>query len=712
MLNNQFFQAHKTLVLVGLVLISAIILVSSYMIQTGQFTFLNRASGENWVTTDTPPPCTGTWKAPSISKTVNSVDISESYTLNFTDPTNVTLFDWDNDPKPVSGGLEIGHIFTVDGVQYKVPNQDPNNDEKWSTVKLTGVKKIVYSRNEDSGGSNVCATATTTKSPTPGMSRTPSPSGQICKLDTTDIILVLDRSGSMSNFKDSEGFTKLDRAKQGALNLLDKLTATSNVATRIGLVSFGSQGNDGTGRQSSAYNSTLDIAPTTNFTSVKTAINNLKYIQDGTCIECGIRIANGQLTSTSRNRVVILLSDGGANHIWDGTNTSTDSKPRAIAEANKGRATGIKYYVLGYGSNPDTSTLVAIAGNTINYKYQPDAKQWPTTFIQILDQVCQAIPTPSSNPTNTPTKTPTPKLTITTGPTMTRIPTPTGGLICKDLTANIMLVLDRSSSMNEKETDGRTKLEWVKEASQKLVDRIAILDGGTIKVGVASFGSQGNDGTGTRALTYNSTLHIAPTTNLASVKAAITNVKFIESGTCIECGIRIGNNALPKTLENEVVILLSDGRANHNWEGGTSDATARTIAEANKGRTASIEYYVLGYGSDADESTLKSIAGPASHYQYKPNASDWPNAFLTILDQICETPIPTQRPPSPTPTKTPTPQPTNEPTNTPTPSPTKTPTPTNTPQPSNVPSHTPTPTIPFCAIPVVENVRIKCPFCN
>ncbi|MBP7966769.1 VWA domain-containing protein [Candidatus Woesebacteria bacterium] len=462
MLNNRFsFLARRnSLALIIVALISTVILLSSFMIRNGQFTFLNRASS-SWTVAALPPACNGTWQL-DTSKTHNGIDVSESYNVTFPSAKNVILFDWDNDPKGSGSSKEIGHIFKINGVEYKVPEQVPAKDQQWSTISLSNVTKIEYSRNEDSGGSNVCilGTATTpTKSPTPTVpksptpkpsvttgatptkapspsltksptatpvkSPTPVPSGQVCKLDA-DIVLVIDRSSSM-NSKETDGRTKLEWAKEAATNLVARIAATSGVNAKVGIVSFGAQGNDGKGTKDAKYNSTMHIAPSADFNAVKTAIANVKYIESGTCIECGLRIANDQLTSTTRNRVVILLSDGKANHNWEGS--SSDATARTITAANNGRSKGIVYYVLGYGTSVDSDTLTSIAGSASRYRYKPDAKDWPTAFLSILDQVCSELPTPTLSPTKSPTPTNTPQPTNsptkTPSPSPTKSPTPT-----------------------------------------------------------------------------------------------------------------------------------------------------------------------------------------------------------------------------------------------------------------------------------------------
>ncbi len=218
-------------------------------------------------------------------------------------------------------------------------------------------------------------------------------------------------------------------------------------------------------------------------------------------------------------------------------------------------------------------------------------------------------------------------------------PTPSATPIACNKKLDIALVIDRSSTMRTVEADGRTKLVWAKEAASNFVQ--ALIDSGTtsVRVSVSSFGAQGNDGTGTLASSYNSTLVSPLTNNFQSVLAAINNIQYVNSGTCIECGIRIGNSQLSSTTNRKIEILLSDGKANHIWNGGTSNAKAAAITVANAGRASGIEYRALGYGvaasGDIDEATLISVAGSTANYQYKPNVSDWTSGFLTILRDIC-----------------------------------------------------------------------------
>jgi hypothetical protein len=229
---------------------------------------------------------------------------------------------------------------------------------------------------------------------------------------------------------------------------------------------------------------------------------------------------------------------------------------------------------------------------------------------------------------------------------VTNCTTPTPIISCNKK-LDISIVIDRSSSMTSLESDKRTKLEWAKDAAKTLAQTIQqAKQNSSVRVAVVSFGAQGNDGKGTLASNRNSTLHTPLTNNHGQVISSISTLKYVESGTCVECGLRIGNGQLTDQGTRRVEILLSDGMANHNWNGSTNwSSTNNPIVnaknEANKGRASGIEYRAIGFGrkdikGQIDEGTLIAIAGSNANYQYKPNASDWSNAFIEILADLCK----------------------------------------------------------------------------
>lgn len=267
--------------------------------------------------------------------------------------------------------------------------------------------------------------------PTPLATSSPRPSPSICP-EFLDVMLVVDRSGTM-NAQEFDGRKKLEWAKEAAQAFVDTMRAAAQPGqVRIGVASFGAQGNDGTGQLRVEYDSTLDHPLSADLNSVYTAVGAINYIRSGTCIECGLRIANNELLGNTRNarQIVILLSDGKANHLWDGSTPGpAASKQAAIDTANAGRGSGLIYYVVGYGQRElgqiDEATLIAIAGSESRYFYRPDVQEWASTFLELTNAICQPQPTPSPRPTPIPTPRPSPSPSPT--------PTPTPLPICVDI---------------------------------------------------------------------------------------------------------------------------------------------------------------------------------------------------------------------------------------------------------------------------------------
>lgn len=126
---------------------------------------------------------------------------------------------------------------------------------------------------------------------------------------TSDTVLVIDRSGSMSG-------SRMTNAKAAANSLIDKLLTTGNTTNRVAVVSFAG----------SPYNTLTDVTVNTDFTTNRTtarnAVNSL-VADGGTHTQAGMRKAAdliGESTADFKN--VILLSDGqptfcyGVNSPW------------------------------------------------------------------------------------------------------------------------------------------------------------------------------------------------------------------------------------------------------------------------------------------------------------------------------------------------------------------------------------------------------------
>lgn len=171
---------------------------------------------------------------------------------------------------------------------------------------------------------------------------------------TSDIILVIDTSGSMSG-------TRLAAAKSAANRFIDKLLPSTT--TRIGIVNFDFYAHD-------------THALSNNASDLKTAINGLNA-NGGTFTQAGVKQAEAMLASAdppADNKHIVLLSDGVPTYSYGLTNPSNYLSSQYI----DGRASGSSgsHWVNGYRSattaeapaNAYTTSRVG-AGNYMFHRY-------------------------------------------------------------------------------------------------------------------------------------------------------------------------------------------------------------------------------------------------------------------------------------------------------------------------------------------------------
>jgi Mg-chelatase subunit ChlD len=205
----------------------------------------------------------------------------------------------------------------------------------------------------------------------------PVHSAATCGVANSNTMMVVDTSGSMGE-KDGSSGTKMSNAITAGGNFVD-LTA-ANPQNEIGLTSFSS---------TATTNSSL----TSNFSSVKTQVNTLKA-SGNTCIQCAIDQASQALTAGKRSgvkNVMVLLTDGIANYV-EGSNSqvsqSTAEQAALTAATNAHKANDTIIFVIGLGSDVNTSFLQQLATSTGGQYYFP-----PTTdnLNDIYTQISQII---------------------------------------------------------------------------------------------------------------------------------------------------------------------------------------------------------------------------------------------------------------------------------------------------------------------------------
>lgn len=196
-----------------------------------------------------------------------------------------------------------------------------------------------------------------------------------CTKSGADIMLVIDISGSMlERTSSSDPTPRITRAKEAANIFADKVSVKNsqlpvNRKSRVGISTISSSLYD---PQFKPEISKLVLPLTENLNQVKSSISALKSSSgNATCIECGIRFANTEISQHGRTgfkKVEILMTDGQATHKVGskGGNISRSlAEPPATQAAVEGHAQNdIVYYVIGLGSNVNTTFLKNIAQQT------------------------------------------------------------------------------------------------------------------------------------------------------------------------------------------------------------------------------------------------------------------------------------------------------------------------------------------------------------
>lgn len=215
-------------------------------------------------------------------------------------------------------------------------------------------------------------------------------------------------------------------------------------------------------------------------------------------------------------------------------------------------------------------------------------------------------PVPTLPPTATASATPTP----TAGPTATATAEASSVAFLPvayrrqcfpaKATADVVLVLDASSSMSEPTgPGGDSKLAAARAAA---TDFVALFDLEYVRVGVVSFHTTAADETG------------GLSRDPAAVRAALAGLRTMP-GTRIDRGLAQAGDVLERDGAADrmpVVVLLSDG-------GG---AAGPALAEADRLRASAVRVFTVGLGADVDAALLAAIATSPTDYYPSPDAAD------------------------------------------------------------------------------------------
>jgi Mg-chelatase subunit ChlD len=160
----------------------------------------------------------------------------------------------------------------------------------------------------------------------------------------------------------------------------------------------------------------------------------------------------------------------------------------------------------------------------------------------------------------------------------------------KDIHADVVLVIDMSTSMRRPTADGRGKLEAVQAAAKLFLARMDFAGryGRGDQVAVVGFNSMG-------------WIEQALNSDGATLRAAIDRLPAgMREGTrldlAIEWGVRALDDPARRPANTPVIVLLTDGMPNRVpvGPGGTQEETV--VARADAAKAAGIRLYTIGVG--------------------------------------------------------------------------------------------------------------------
>lgn len=202
-------------------------------------------------------------------------------------------------------------------------------------------------------------------------------------LDPVDVVLAIDRSGSMDDDNDNPP-QPLTLVKRAASGFVDRMQPKD----QVGVVSFATSASE-----------TPDSELSNNFSETKNSIGGLQIKTDGiqhTNIADGILFAQKELLSERQNidakKVLILLTDGIASRpLKEGNDSYAEDVAKEFAKETKSQ--GIEVFSIGLGESVNGEFLSEISSTPGHYYNAPNSSDVAQIYQDIASAICERVPT-------------------------------------------------------------------------------------------------------------------------------------------------------------------------------------------------------------------------------------------------------------------------------------------------------------------------------
>ncbi len=256
------------------------------------------------------------------------------------------------------------------------------------------------------------------------------------------------------------------------------------------------------------------------------------------------------------------------------------------------------------GSGPSS------AGATVELSF--DRGQPYVYALPVASLACLPPPTATATPSASPTVTPTPTATASPRPTEPLRPVYLpflGRRHCKpsDHRADVVLLLDASSSMHEPGAGGEIKLQLALDAATAFIDSLSFPGD---RAAVVAFNGRSE------------VLHPLSDHRLGLLMALADIYGHVRFGSRLDQGLVLARDLLARSGPDRVpvIVLLTDGLAD----------PAPALEAARALRAGGVAVFAIGLGEGADAALLEQLAGDRERFFPSPDGADLERIFRTV----------------------------------------------------------------------------------
>ncbi len=298
---------------------------------------------------------------------------------------------------------------------------------------------------------------------------------------------------------------------------------------------------------------------------------------------------DGTVFFTSLRRYVYWVDgDGAILDVWD----ATDPEPGSVSWAAD----------IALDAEGRLYTADPVREQVRVYERQPDLTPQPPPDLEPDPDRCQTVPDKYASPTYL-------RLGEKTQVTL-RLD---GDCPARAERADIVLLVDRSSSMDKVDASGRRKIEAAREAAELFV---GLMDLSRDQVALVTFESAPQ-------------LRVPLTHDADTIIGSLGFDAY--GGTDIAAGISVAESELRSARHRPdakpIIILLTDGNP-------FNTTRLTTVAAADDSRYHGTTIYTIGLGEDADPNLLRVLAKTPKHYFYAPTAAELEREYRKIAKNI------------------------------------------------------------------------------